>query len=527
MMSGRRAETGTGLKAITVAAVLYLISVGVGPPVVYRLVTTNQDWGQFWRVAAGPIGTMLAAAGAVLAAYFAMLNGERSRRLDREITDQDRRAAIERDLRARFTSAAEQLGDQRTNVRQAGAYAMAAIADDWLTLAADEPMGAREAQVCIEVLCNLLRSTPVGEPANANSQLPSDQPVRNTIIDIITSHLRQAAEPSWRQLRFDLKGAHLHEVNLSDCHFGSLSLANAQFSGREAIFTGSHFASTTFEHARFHAGTTAEFTHTTWDETAVFQYTEFGGTLRFDDATFNADASFIRASLGTAAGKAVIASFLKAKFSAAADFTDATVCRARVQFDEADFSGPALFTRLSTDEAGHSAMVSFCGATFHEPADFEACRLGSLADFSRCIFLGTSELPSSLDDTIFDGEYVVKFNDAKFRMAEFGLAQFHRPVSFYGATWLFKARFSRTIFGAPVRFEKTTFHSGATFVGDKFVCGANFYRTNFGDERVDFTNPVVWNDVRTDWDGSSPFIADVGTQPDNVLPADWPPSVIE
>jgi hypothetical protein len=123
------------LAVISGAVIVYLICGCAGPPLVYWLVTQEQNWGQFWRVAAGPSGTVLAAAGAVFAAYLALLNGERNRNQDRESTDWDRRIEVERDLRARFMSAAEQLGDQRFHVRQAGAYMMAAIADDWLSFA--------------------------------------------------------------------------------------------------------------------------------------------------------------------------------------------------------------------------------------------------------------------------------------------------------------------------------------------------------------------------------------------------------
>jgi hypothetical protein len=48
------------------------------------MVAVEHNWGEFWRVAVGPTGTTLAAAGAVLAAYFTVLNGERSPHQDRE-----------------------------------------------------------------------------------------------------------------------------------------------------------------------------------------------------------------------------------------------------------------------------------------------------------------------------------------------------------------------------------------------------------------------------------------------------------
>lgn len=515
-----------GFRAITVAVALYLASVGGGPALIYWLFAEDQDWGEFWRVAAAPTGTMLAAAGAVLAAYLALLNGERSRKVDRESTDRDRRVATERDLRARFTAAAEQLGDERINVRQAGAYAMAGIADDWLSLAADEPMGAREAQVCIDVLCAVLRRTPVDTPDDDKADEPADQPVRTVIIHIFALHLQRQAQPSWRNLRFDLIGAHLHDVNLSHCHFdGSLILTEAQFSGQQAVFTGSHFSNTAFDRARFQAGTAAEFTHTTWNTAAMFEYTIFGGSSDFDHSQFESGASFTGASIGTAEGGASEVSFEEAEFAGTTDFSYVNAyCSLR--FDKAIFTGPANFRRFDSEKPQHDGSVLFRGATFHGPVEFEYCQIGGLADFRKTTFLGTATTPTTLDETFFDGEEAVRFVEAKFSICEFGQVRFEREVSFYGAKFVFEGPFQGAIFAAPVRFEKATFNGGATFRKVEFRCGADFYRVDFGDQPIDFTEPASWNDVRVDWDGSSPFITSGLIQPDNVLPANWPPQTI-
>ncbi len=525
MARGQRDGKDRGFAAITVAVVLYVAAVGGGPALIFWLFAENRDWGEFWRVAAGPTGTMLAAAGAVLAAYLALHNGERSRRQDRDSTDRDRRAATERDLRTRFTSAAEQLGDERINVRQAGAYAMAGIADDWLTHAANEPMGSREAQVCIDVLCAALRDTQRALPLDKAGE-PADQPVRTVIVHIVALHLRHDAEPSWRNLRFDLAGAYLHNVNFSQCHFdGSLTLADARFAGQQADFTGSHFSNTTFDRAEFQLGTTAEFTHTIWKTLALFKRTVFGGSLDFDHSQFYAGANYSSASIGTAAGHASTASFQEVGFSGTADFSymDA-YCS--MTFYKATFIGPADFRRLNSAKPEHDGSVSFQSATFHGPAEFEYCQIGGLADFRKTIFLGTRTTPTTLDEAFFDGEEAVRFVEAKFFICEFGGVRFEREVSFYHTEFSTEAPFRRAVFAAPVRFEYATFKNGATFREVEFRCGADFYRVNFGDRTVDFTDPTIWNDIRVDWDGTSPFPTSRLTQPPNVLPADWPPQAI-
>lgn len=513
-----------GLKTITGTAVLYVATVGFVPSLMYQLLASEHNWGEFWRVAAGPTGTMLAAAGAVMAASFTVLNGERSRNLERESGERDRRLAAERDLRARFTTAAAQLGDTRLNIRQAGAYAMAAIADDWLALTADEPVGAREAQTCIDVLCVTLRSS----TDLADTGEPADQALRTVIMHIFTLHLREQNQsvPSWRHMRFDLTGARLHDVNLSHCHFdGSLILTEARFSGWNVSFTGSHFSHTTFDRAQFEARSSADFTHTVWNTTAVFEYTLFTGSVDFTGAHFNDGANYQNASIGAPGLGHGEVSFQNAKFVGLTDFTWMDTY-STLTFYEANFHGPAKFVRLNAAKDGHPASVSFARATFHGPADFETCHIGGLANFSKATFLGTDTAPTSLDETFFDSDESVKFHDAEFTMCEFVEARFERQTSFYGAKLFYDAPFRAAIFTAPVRFEKVTFSNGATFHQVQFHSGAIFYRAVFGTGTVDFTNPAVWTDVRVDWDGSSPYLTSDPKQPPNVLPKDWPPQAV-
>ena len=152
-------------KRAFVVACGYLSAIWGTPVVVYWALTRAQNWGEFWKVAASPAGTMSAAAGAVLAAYIAILNGDRSRTQERNEADRSHRIAMDRDLRTRFTAASEQLAYERNVVKQAGAYSIAAIADDWLApptkMASHSASNQdRQAQVCIDLLCAYLRIAP-------------------------------------------------------------------------------------------------------------------------------------------------------------------------------------------------------------------------------------------------------------------------------------------------------------------------------------------------------------------------------
>ncbi|WP_235677055.1 pentapeptide repeat-containing protein [Mycolicibacterium porcinum] len=504
---------------------LYFVFVCAAPVLAYWAFTRQQNWGEFGRVVAGPIGTVLAAGGAVLAAYLALLNGDRTRAQDRETVDRDRRLQTERDLRARFMSAAEQMGDERFTVRQAGAYTMAAIADDWLALAAGDSLQQREAQVCIDVLCASLRD-PAGDNTTGQREEPRDQPVRQVIIRIIASHLRGDTETSWKHLEFDLSGAHLHDVDLSQCHFdGRLSLREASFSGEQATFTGSHFADTTFNAAVFHPGTTAEFAGSTWSTAAQFERTKFGGSVTFDGATFLAGVCLLGAWLGTPSEGASEVSLRSTTFFGTADFSYAKVFCPFVVFDKATFKGSALFSSLKANHPQHHSSVSFLEATFEGPADFRDIGIGGQANFRQTKFLGDQSTSASQDDVDFDSDDAVRFDHAQLWIAEFVSALFTREVSFYRTTFQTRAQFRAAVFDTPARFEAATIENGANFRNVDFSCGATFHRAEFGDDPVDFSDPVAWNDVRFDWDSpGTRFVTSRLTQPPNVLPSQWPPA---
>ena len=140
--------------------------------------------------------------------------------------DQKRAGREEIDrLRDRYTTIAAQLGDDAAPVRLAGVYAMAALADDWITMG-----NHREAQVCIDVLCAYIRTprhTTTSEDAVADTR------VRETITRVITQHLQVGAATSWSDKVFDFTEAHFT---------GSHSFDSAEFNGGcQVLFSGAEF----------------------------------------------------------------------------------------------------------------------------------------------------------------------------------------------------------------------------------------------------------------------------------------------
>lgn len=161
--------------------------------------------------------------------------------------DQKRAGREEIDrLRDRYTAIAAQLGDDAAPVRLAGVYAMAALADDWITMG-----NHREAQVCIDVLCAYIRTprhTATSEDAVADTR------VRETITRVITQHLQEGAITSWSDKAFDFTEAHFR---------GSHSFSGARFNeGCRVRFSGAEFnegCRVDFSDAEFNEGCQVDF----------------------------------------------------------------------------------------------------------------------------------------------------------------------------------------------------------------------------------------------------------------------------
>ncbi|GAB4988544.1 hypothetical protein MAHJHV61_35700 [Mycobacterium avium subsp. hominissuis] len=104
-----------------------------------------------------------------------------------------------------------QLNGRDAPLRLAGAYALAALADDWHRTGIDA-----ERQVCVNLLCAQLRTPPRPHP--------EDPEFRRSVVAILREHRLRAdlpdvdydaadAEKSWRACHIDLTGAVLSGMN--------------------------------------------------------------------------------------------------------------------------------------------------------------------------------------------------------------------------------------------------------------------------------------------------------------------------
>jgi hypothetical protein len=155
---------------------------------------------------------------------------EQRDQLDRTLGEQRTRT-----LNERFATAAEQLGsDKPPEVRLAGVYAMAGLADDW----------EENRQTCVDVLCAYLRmpyEPDPGKGALASERLAyrASREVRHTVIRVITAHLREDAAPSWQRLNFDFTGVVFDGGDFSNAEFsgGMVNFGDADFSGGTVDFS--------------------------------------------------------------------------------------------------------------------------------------------------------------------------------------------------------------------------------------------------------------------------------------------------
>jgi uncharacterized protein YjbI with pentapeptide repeats len=174
--------------------------------------------GQGWFDAAETTAVILAivgVSGAALVAYRRQDTAERTHNLESERHQDDR----ERELRSRFTTIAEQLSG-KSAVRLAGAYALAALADDWHRFGS-----GNERQVCVDLLCAQLRRKPMVNDSD-------DDEFRRTVIAIIKQHRPKTPDPQnvsdWRSCKLDLRGADLSDSTLWTTNFADVNLDGAK-----------------------------------------------------------------------------------------------------------------------------------------------------------------------------------------------------------------------------------------------------------------------------------------------------------
>jgi len=300
---------------------------------------------------------------------------------DKAKNEQDHIRQVHAERRSRYTTAIEQLSNDKASIRLGGVYTLVGLVDEWLTDEKTIPNieeRRKEGQVIINNLCAYIRSpfllaeraVQLDEPyakdlqndfdgdiekfnedkqyfAQEKAALEEERQVRQSIIKEMREHLSKNYSKSsfWSDLDYDFSNAHFfYPVNFNDSYFG----ASLNFFG--ATFTETDFSEATFTQNANFSG--AKFTDGAYFFGATFTETDFS------EATFTQNANFSRAT-----------------FTQNANFFGAT-------FTQANFIGATFTERADFFEATFTQNANFSRATFTERADFSRAIFHSEPSFT-------------------------------------------------------------------------------------------------------------------------------------------------
>ena len=456
---------------------------------------------------------------------------------------------LQAERRKRYTHALEQFLDgHQPAVRLGGAYALANIADGWLTDASlPEQVRREEAQTIIDALTGCIR-TPYplaqkrqvleadeapegyeGDFTRDQEALREEQLVRRTVFMEFSRRLAAAAEsnktgneesqhavppisPMWADLRFDFGGAPIF-YPLRQLHFQNADFASATFYGPADFFGATFRGDTSFSAAQFtadasfyganfadwvgfsaaHFASAAEFSGARFADAASFATVTFTGEADFSDAVFSAAADFAVASFKSDANfshlnTAGIASFAAVTFDGKAVFTASTF-HDEAHFAASVFNRPAVFSKSLFGGAAR-----FAGIVTKQSAMFSNVRFTGAADFSGASFTQYEDFGKARfdGDATFSRASFIALPRTRYEMdfpqhANFGNAAFAQDADFSKATFTAHVGFGRATFARAVSFNGTSFE-GAYFEGATFGQRADFRQTSFA-----YVEPSFWD----------------------------------
>ena len=399
------------------------------------------------------------------------------------------RAALERgEADEKLVRAVQQLGDPSPQVRIAGVYALADVADTY-----EGPYHQR----VVDILCGYLRTDRLLKDAkgdtryatnddgtpNYDQPLSADGAVESTILFVLANHLyvshqdkgtKGHSEGRWSQCHLDLHNAHLTEAVVF--HNAFVGNINA---------TGTHFAKdSSFLQCTFMSGT--NFRNAKFVDVVDFRFAKFKGATVFSEAEFKSDAYFQGSTFD-------LTYFKNATFIGVIDFGGHLTGNAAHFKGESDFRGAtfgefANFGASITDRGCSGVIFEeeayFDDCTFIGPANFQGTTFKHLTSFGN-YFLGegaTFKSSATFTDAMFES---ANFLEVTFEgETDFSQARFRRDANFGGSI---SSRAS-TIFMRRARFEAVCFDSRVNFEGHEssngtaFRMGVSFNDTAFKEE---------------------------------------------
>jgi len=450
------------------------------------------------------LSTTLAAVGGIGAVGYLVIKYREQASTEREELRQN-----EGEADKKLADAVQQLGSKSPQVRIAGVYALADVADTY----GSEKYGVDYNKRAVEILCGYLRTV----------RSDNDEPVESAVFSILSNHLTPPAHSfsnsnigPWSRYTIDLRGAILKEtINFKGACIASLDCRQAEFHGK-ADFTDAHFdAYTHFDQAHFYHQanfTGAQFQHNN-DPNLItsFVNTHFHNKATFNEAHFYHQANFTGAQFQHNAKSNLITSFVGTHFHAEVKFNEAhfhqeaDAIELEVTFKEAQFDGDTYFDGTYFHKRVNFNSGDNRRSTFKKTASFQNTHFGGTANFRRVTFNSFAYFgaegkgeggPTKFDyDSDFQGAYFnyadfsgvvfkgVKFEYATFKDANFAATTFGLPVisEFDEAALesLISADFSCATFEDSITFQDPCFERNVTFEGNVDFRKASFPHVSF------------------------------------------------
>ena len=377
---------------------------------------------------------------------------------DKAKNEQDHIRQVHAERRSRYTTAIEQLSNDKASIRLGGVYTLVGLVDEWL--ADDKTIPnveerRKEGQVIINNLCAYIRSpfllaerakqldAPYAKDLQKNfggdiekfnedkqyfaqekAALEEERQVRQSIIKEMREHLSKNYSKSgpWSDFDYDFSDAHFfYPVNFNDSYFGTsiVNFSGATFTQADFIgvtFAWTNFIGVTFAWANFSRATftqDANFFEVTFTERADFSEAEFNGNADFSWAKFTGYANLSETKFTQdadfSAAEFIEASFSAAKFNGNAEFSTAEFADASfsaTEFIEASFSA-AKFNGNADFHKAAFAEASFYGAEFIE-ASFSAAEFNGNADFHKAAFENKPIFEYTLDNKTYKARFSCK-----------------------------------------------------------------------------------------------------------------------
>ena len=418
---------------------------------------------------------------------------------EKEKNDKDHRRQVRAERRERYTTAIEQLGDDKAPIRTGGVYTLVGLVDEWLeeeSLSEEERL--KEGQVIINNLCAYIRS-----PFTLASQydflsqnrqksknkfkkfirkhiqrnfyiskakLQAEADIRLSIIKEIHDRLQGPEENTpgtWSDFEYDFSGStFFYPVNLTKSYYKKTVNFGGSTYHNEADFSESTYhREVDFSESTYHRG--VDFHGSTYHNEADFSESTYHREVYFGESTYHRKVYFGESTYHGGVD------FHGSTYHRGVYFGESTYHR-KVYFGDSTYHrgvyfGGSTYQWADFHDSTYHRGVYFGGSTYHNEADFHD------STYHRWVYFGGSTYHNEAD-----------FHGSTYQRAYFSDSTYHRWANFHGSTYTGWADFSNSIYENWTDFNESIFYQETYFGKDGYSSFSRF--TNYAPQFYDKTN---------------------------------------